>query len=61
MEFSSGWIILFIPLVGLIPICKDGQWNWNVVSSSKLLSVVFWIGWFSALIVGSGTIIGLFS
>lgn len=49
----SGFVILLIPLLGLFPICRDGQWNWQVVKGSATLSLICWIGWFGALIVGT--------
>lgn len=51
MHYDS-LIILFIALMGLVPICRGGKWNWQVVQRSKALSAVFWFGWFSALVVG---------
>ena len=54
---SQGFIILFIPLIGLVTICKNKKWNWNVIKDSRLLTSIFWLGWFSSLIVGIITII----
>jgi hypothetical protein len=48
----DGFIILLIVFMGLVPICRGGQWNWKVVEGNKALNVVFWFGWFSALVAG---------
>ncbi len=47
----DGFVILWIVIIGLVPICRGGKWNWKVVQWSKALSTVFWFGWFSALLV----------
>ncbi|PCJ54700.1 MAG: hypothetical protein COA79_21545 [Planctomycetota bacterium] len=53
---NQGIIILLAPLMGLISICRNGKWTWNVVKSSKLCTYLFWFGWFSGLIVGILTV-----
>ncbi len=47
----DGFVILLIPVLGLIAICRNGKWNWNVVPSNKVLNGIFWFGWISALLV----------
>jgi len=54
-----GFLILWIPLMGLVPICREKRWNWRVAKSSNLLTVLFWIGWWSSLVVGVLTVIGV--
>jgi hypothetical protein len=48
---SQGFVILFIPLLGLVPICRGGRFHWRVLSST-LLNGVFWFGWITSLVVG---------
>ncbi len=48
----QGGLILLIPAIGLVPICKGGKWNWKVVKSSGPVNAIFWLGWTFALIVG---------
>jgi len=55
----DGFIILLIVLMGLVPICRGGKWNWKVVQRGKALSAVFWFGWFSALLVSLLRLCGL--
>jgi hypothetical protein len=55
----DGFIILLVVLPALGPICRNGKWNWDVVKQSKLLNVVFWFGWFSALAVALVRLSGL--
>lgn len=57
MNWQSG-LILFIPLIGLVPICRDKKWNWKVVETSVLLNGLFWLGWTVSLAVG---VLSLFS
>ncbi len=57
MNLQAG-LILLIPLLGLVPICRDGKWNWKVVKTSILLNGVFWLGWTVSLAVG---LLNLFS
>lgn len=47
----DGFVILLIVILGLVPICRGGKWNWEVVQGSEALSTMFWFGWFSALLV----------
>ncbi len=53
----QGFIILITPIVGLIPICKDRSWNWRVTNSGPL-TILFWIGWFTSIVVGISVVIG---
>ncbi len=55
----DGFIILTIVLIGLVPICRHKQWNWQVVQHSKVLNALFWCGWFGALVVGVLRIMGV--
>jgi hypothetical protein len=56
----DGFVILFSPLLMLFAICRGGKWHWNVVEQvagpdiewGKTLNVLFWVGWFTGLIVG---------
>ena len=50
---SQGFIILLVAFVGLIPICRNKRWNWNIVRSSLPLTILFWAGWFGSLAVGA--------
>lgn len=45
-----GFIILIIPVVGLVPIYRTGKWKWKIVES-VLFNALFWLGWFTSLIV----------
>jgi hypothetical protein len=48
-----GLWILVIPMAGLFAIFRHGRWSgWKVVNSSRVLSVIVWIGWTVALVVG---------
>ena len=58
MNFEA-FLILNIPLVGLVAICKDGKWNWRVIESGKLLNAIFWIGWFGGLFYGTLRLFGV--
>ncbi len=51
MHFD-GFLILTIPLSGLVAICRDGKWHWNPVEYSygkhrwtNALNAIFWFGW----------------
>ena len=55
----DGFIILLVVLVGLVPICRSGEWNWKVVEWNIALNTCFWFGWFSALVVGLLRLSGL--
>jgi len=55
---SSGFVLI-IPLLGLVPICREGRWTWSVVPRSKILNVLFWCGWFLSLVVGLLILAGL--
>jgi len=48
----SGWVILFPSLIGLVAICREKRWNWRVVRNNMPLTILFWIGWFTSLIIG---------
>ena len=48
-EFIKTVLILIIPIMGLFAIFKNKRWNW-AVTNSKLFSVLFWLGWFIALV-----------
>lgn len=48
MNALSVWIIVAF---GVIAILKRGRWTWRV-TNSVVLTVLFWCGWFSALIIG---------
>jgi hypothetical protein len=52
--------ILFIVLIGLVPICRGGEWHWTVVPQNAALNAAFWVGWLSALVVGLLSLVGLF-
>jgi hypothetical protein len=49
---TQGFVILLIPLFGLIAIFRGGRFQKRVISSSALLSGVFWFGWISSLAFG---------
>lgn len=51
-------LILLIPTLGLVSICRGGKWDWRVVPSSELINGLFWFGWTSTLVAG---VLSLFS
>ena len=55
----QGFLILLVPIIGLVPICREKRWNWKVSKSSSLLTVLFWFGWFTSLTVGILVVAGL--
>lgn len=55
----EAFLILFIGLLGLVPICRGGRWNWRVVRHNGALNVLFWVGWASACVVGVLTLFGV--
>jgi hypothetical protein len=56
----DGFVILVSPLLTLPAILRGGKWHWNFVEQvagpeipwGKTFNVLFWVGWFTALIVG---------
>jgi hypothetical protein len=56
----NGFLILLIPLMGLIVIFRGGRFQWRVVPSSQLFSFICWFGWVSALVVGLLVLLGYF-
>jgi hypothetical protein len=62
----DGFVILFTPALGLLPILRGGKWNWNPVeqfagqhSWTPALNALFWFGWFGTLIAGILRLCGL--
>lgn len=62
MNIRAG-ILFFIVILGLLPILRSGSWRWDVLApygrpilcSTLIHSLgvgMFWLGWFSSLIVG---------
>jgi hypothetical protein len=49
---SKAGLILITPIMGLVAITRNGQWNWNIIPTYPTLNMVFWFGWTSSLIVG---------
>jgi hypothetical protein len=55
----DGFAILLVVIIGLVPICRGGQWHWEVVGRNKALNALFWCGWFIGLLVGVLRLSGL--
>jgi len=55
----DGFVILLAVMLGLVPICRGGRWNWNIVEWNTALNTCFWFGWFFALLVGFLRLFGL--
>ena len=51
-----GFLILFPAIMGLLTICWTGKWRWKVTEVG-LFNIMFWVGWFTFLIVGTIEII----
>jgi hypothetical protein len=62
----DGFVILTIPLLALVAICRDGKWHWNPVEYAyghhrwtHALNAIVWFGWFTSLIVGTLRVCGV--
>jgi|DewCreStandDraft_4_1066084.scaffolds.fasta_scaffold119859_2 hypothetical protein len=42
------WLLV---VFGLLPILRNGRWNWSVTRVS-IVNIAFWIGWFFAVFFG---------
>ena len=62
MNIRAG-ILFFVVILGLLPIVRSGHWRWDVLAPyghpilgsvflHKLGVGMFWLGWFTSLIVG---------
>ena len=67
---AQGFLILLIPALGLISICRGGRWHWDPIGPGgaawlhtpfmhRLLVAMFWVGWSTGLVVGTLMLFGL--
>jgi hypothetical protein len=62
MNIEAG-LFFFVVIIGLLPILRSGHWRWDVLAVygrpilriafiHNLVVGMFWVGWFTSLIVG---------